>query len=80
VNVRPRDDNAAGWTMRIEGVIEGDDESARESIAALERHLARSVFRVRIPDTGRGIATLHQPGTPGTEAVRFVLEGGLLEN
>jgi hypothetical protein len=79
MSVRKRDEGP-GWQVRLEGTLETDEESARETLAAFERQLEQCVFRMRIPNTGRGIAGVQPGGAFATEAVRFVLEGGLLED
>jgi hypothetical protein len=79
LQVRPRD-SGQGWIMRLEGIIETDEDSAREHLRSFERQLARSVVRARIPATGRAAVLLPPEGDRTTPALRFVLEGGLLED
>ena len=74
------DAETAKWSFRLEGVIEGDDETARESLNALQRQLERGPLRVRVKDGGRILVQLPALTTEATPTYRFILEGGLLEN
>ena len=71
----------ATWTFSCEGLIAGDDESAREALSALQHHLARGPLRIRFTDTqsaaGRtGLGT----GSPSAGQQHFNLEGVLFAN
>jgi len=72
---------SGGWSFRIEGSIEADEETAREILGALQRQLGKSPLRVRFNATAQAVVAM--PVTLGAtvpEEQRFSLEGGLLEN
>lgn len=70
-----------GWSFRVEGSVEADEETSREIIFAWRRQLSRSPLRIKLADTARAVITA--PSAPGTMVPteqRFNLEGTLLEN
>jgi hypothetical protein len=73
---------AAGgsWSFRIDGQIEGDEETARESLSAFQRLLVKSPLRVHFNDATRVITPMPVAGTELPSAQRFNLEGMLFEN
>jgi len=72
---------AAGWSFRIEGTVEADDETARELVAALQRQLIKSPWRARSADTARTVVAMpRSAGSTVQELQRFSLEGVMLEN
>ncbi|MEO6001807.1 MAG: hypothetical protein ABIZ04_04365 [Opitutus sp.] len=68
------------WSFRVEGVIEGDEETARESLTRLERGLEKSALRARLKDGGRVLVQLPAATADATPTHRFIMEGGLLED
>ena len=70
-----------GWTVKIEGSVEADDEAAREIVVAWERQLEKSPLRLRLNDAARVAISVPGPGgEDGPALYRFNLEGALLEN
>jgi hypothetical protein len=68
------------WSFRLEGRIEGDEETARESLAALQRALEKSPLHARFNDAVRVIVVLPSLATATTPIHRFAVEGGLFED
>jgi hypothetical protein len=68
------------WSFRLEGQIEGDEELAREGVAAFQRLLAKSPFRARFSDSVRSLTVVAGSGLGIPTAQRFALEGGLFED
>jgi hypothetical protein len=74
------DDAGGGWTFRMEGLIESDDETARESVAGLQRQLATSPLKVRSSESMRAISAVPRSiNSSGPDMQRFSVEGGILE-
>jgi hypothetical protein len=74
-------DAATGsWSLRIDGQIDGDEETAREALSAFQRQLVKSPLRVRFNDASRAITPMPVVGTELPSAQRFNLEGVLFEN
>lgn len=74
-------DMATGrWSFQLEGQIEGDEETARESLARFQRQMEKGVLRARCKDGTRVLIAmpLATPDTP--PSFRFILAGGLFEN
>lgn len=72
---------AAGWTFRLDGVVEADEETAREYIGALQRQLVKSPLRARIVATAQtAVAAPVSSRAPARDEQRFSLEGVMLEN
>ncbi len=69
-----------GWSFRLDGQIEGDEETAREALASFQKILARSPLRARFNDATRAIAPVPVAGNELPTAQRFNLEGTLFEN
>jgi len=70
----------AGWTFRIEGIVEGDEDTAREIVAALQRQLAKSALHVRSDESSRAVMGIPRPAnSTDPEVQRFSVEGGILE-
>ncbi len=70
-----------GWTFRLEGVVEADEDTSREIVAALQRDLAKSPLRVHSNEMARSVASVSgNASTAGPELQRFSVEGGMLEN
>jgi len=79
--VKWEESTAAGWSFRIDGTVEADDETARELVAALQRQLIKSPWRVRSNDTARAVVAMPRSGdTAAADVQRFRLEGVMLEN
>lgn len=68
------------WTFRLEGQIEGDEELAREGLAAFQRTLVRSPLKARFNDAVRSVVALSGIGSGMSSAQRFSIEGGLFED
>jgi hypothetical protein len=68
------------WTFRLEGQIEGDEELAREGLAAFQKILVRSPLKARFNDSVRSMVSLTGLGSGMSSAQRFSIEGGLFEN
>ena len=68
-----------GWSFRLDGTIEADDETAREQLAALQSQLTKSPLRARFNDNARMLVSV--PASPAitTEIQRFSMEGFVLE-
>ena len=74
-------DESAGWTFRLEGVVEADEETAREIVAGFQRQLAGSPLKIHSNDSARAVmAIARSANSTGPEAQRFSFEGGILEN
>jgi hypothetical protein len=70
-----------GWTFRLEGVVETDEETSHEVVASLQRALARSPLRVHSNELPRASsAVARNPNLPVPEIQKFAMEGGMLEN
>jgi hypothetical protein len=65
------------WTFRIDGSLEADPETARNTINSIRRQLGKSPLRVRFVESVRPEVEL----SLATEATlqRFTLEGGLFD-
>lgn len=76
-----RNEADATWTFQCEGLIAGDEESAREAISAVQRQLAKGPLRIRFSETqgGSGRGSLGGGGAAARQQ-RFNLEGTLGEN
>jgi hypothetical protein len=70
----------AAWLFLCEGVINGDDETARETIDGLKRQLERSPLRVRFNEAQGPATRMASAGYVGVGQQRFNLEGRLFEN
>ena len=68
------------WTFRLEGLIEGDDETARETLAAFQAALAKSPLRARFNDAARRIVPVRSADAALPTTQRFGVEGGFFEN
>ncbi len=72
---------AAGWSFRLDGAIEADEETAREIIGTLKKQLTQSPLRARFIATAQAMVSM--PVTAGNvahEEQHFSLEGVMLEN
>jgi hypothetical protein len=68
------------WNVHIEGLIEADEETARETLSVLQKTMAKSALRVRFNEAARALVA--QPpaivaGVATPETHRFSLEGVL---
>ena len=68
-----------GWSFRIDGVIEADEETGREVITALQTQLTKSPLRARFNENARILMSAQPSPTSATEVQRFSLEGVVLE-
>ncbi|MEO6992682.1 MAG: hypothetical protein ABI273_03540 [Lacunisphaera sp.] len=74
-------DESSGWTFRLEGSVEADEETAREIVAGVQRQLAASPLKIRSNDSGRAVmAIARAANSTAPEMQRFSFEGGILEN
>lgn len=74
-------ESSAGWTFRLEGFVNADEETAREAVAGVQRQLAGSPLRTRSNEGSRVVAPVPRAAaSPAAETQRFSLEGGILEN
>jgi len=70
----------SGWSFRIDGAIEADEETAREVIGTLQRHLEKSPLRARFNATAQAVmAAPVALGQVAHEEQRFSVEGVMLE-
>ena len=70
----------AKWTFRLEGLIDGDEETARETLATLQRTVEKSALRARFNDAVRTLMLMPAAESGAAPVHRFSLEGGLFEN
>lgn len=75
------DEKENRWLLQCEGLVYGDEESAREVAAALQRQLSRGPLRVRFGDAPAGLprTTFGGPAAVASQQ-RFTLEGILFED
>jgi hypothetical protein len=74
-------EEGSGWTFRLEGVVEADEETSHEVVASLQRLLSRSALRVHSNELPRAAAAVSRnPNLPMPENQKFAVEGGMLEN
>ena len=70
-----------GWNFRLEGQVEGDEETSRDILAAFQKLVVKSPFQARFNDGGRVLAALAPAvGMEMPGAYRFILEGTLFAN
>jgi hypothetical protein len=74
------DDAAATWSFRLEGQIEGDEDTARDTLGAFQKTLSRSALHARFQDASRVFMPAPAPLGEPPAAQRFSLEGVLFEN
>lgn len=73
------DADTGQWSFRLEGQVDGDEQTARETVAALQRTLERSPLRVQMNDAVRSIVMVPPAAPDVPPAHRFAVEGGLFE-
>ena len=74
-------DPASGaWSFKLEGLLEGDDETAREILANWQHALSKSAIRAVFNDTARVLVLMPATTAEAPPVRRFSVEGGLLEN
>lgn len=74
-------DDTGAWTFQCEGLIVGDDDSAREALAAFQRHLAKGPLHIRFSENQAGFGRAAVGGaSAAVTQQRFNLEGTLFEN
>jgi hypothetical protein len=72
---------AGGWSFRLDGTIEADEETARETIGTLQRQLTQSPLRARFNAAARAVFAISGAAGPAApEMQRFSIEGVMLEN
>lgn len=74
-----RDEETGAWTFQCAGTIVGDEESARETLEALQRHLRRGPLRIRFVDSQGASARMSVGGVSAASRQHFTMEGTLLE-
>jgi hypothetical protein len=70
---------SSAWSFRFDGLIEADEETARELLTAFQRQLVRSPLRARFNDATRSLLPVPVAGTDLPTTQRFSLEGVLFE-
>lgn len=73
------DDAAAKWSFRMEGQIQGDEDSCREALISFQKALSRSVLRAKLNNGARSMIPISVSGSEPPAAQRFVLEGTLFD-
>jgi len=71
---------ARKWSFRLEGQIQGDEETAREGLVAFQKLLSRSPLRARFHDAVRLLVVMPGAGSDLPSSCRFAVEGGLFED
>jgi hypothetical protein len=74
-------EDTARWTFQCEGLIAGDDDAARDAVAALQASLASGPLRIRFAENLNAFGRASISGSvAGNGQQRFNLEGTLFEN
>lgn len=73
------DTTTGKWEFRFEGQIEGDEETCREALSALQKAMTRGPFRIHFNDSSRSITPVPSAGIEAQSTLRFALEGTLFE-
>ena len=69
------------WSFRLDGQVEGDEETARDILTVFQKAIGKSPLQARFNEGGRVVAALSPAnGTEMPSAHRFVLEGTLFAN
>ncbi len=71
------DSENAVWVLNFEGTLESDAESAQDTLANLQRQLARSPLATYFHDQARALVALPQASPDSPPLQRFVLEATL---
>lgn len=74
-----RNEEAAGWLLRCEGVVAGDEDAARDAAAALQARLGGEPWRIRFPERPGGVGRT-DPGNGESALQHFTVEGLFLED
>ena len=74
-----RETETGGWTFRVDGMIESDDETARDLIKNMQHQLEKSPFRARFTDSARVLNAAPVSSFTTSESQRFTMEGVVLE-
>lgn len=76
-----RDESSGGWSFRLTGTIEADEETARASLGALQQRLETGPFSAHFGEATRLVtATRTDGGNSPRELQTFNLGGTLFEN
>ena len=67
------------WSFRIDGMIDADEDTARELITELQTQLTKSPLRARFIESARVLIAMPINPTSAVEVQRFALEGVVLE-
>jgi len=67
------------WSFRIDGMIEADEETARELITGMQTQLAKSPLRARFNESARLLVAMPVNPSNTGEVQRFNFEGVVLE-
>lgn len=73
------DEAVSKWSFRMEGQIDGDEETSRESLNAFQKTVSRSALHAKMNNAVRAMVPIMTPGMEAPSAQRFVLEGTLFE-
>lgn len=74
-------DPASGaWSFKLGGLLEGDDETARENLATWQRLLSKSTVRAHFNESARVFILMPAVTADAPPVHRFSVEGGLLED
>lgn len=74
-----RESDTGGWSFRIEGLFEADEETAHELAVNLQHQLEKSPFQARFADGARLLNATVNPLANSSEIQRFSMEGVVLE-
>ncbi len=74
------DEATSKWGFRLEGQIDGDEDTCREALTTLQKTVSRGIFRGRMNGAARSMVPISTAGVDGAVAQRFTLEGTLFED
>jgi hypothetical protein len=74
------DPASATWSFRLEGQIDGDEDTARETLSSFQRGLTKGVLRIRFADGVRTLVPVPAAGGELPVLHRFSVEGGFFES
>lgn len=71
------------WGVHLEGQIQGDEDTCRETLASFQKTLMRGILRAKMNDGTRSMVPVQAPPgsatLEGASAQRFTMEGTLFE-
>jgi len=68
-----------GWSFRIDGLIEADEETSRDLVSSLQAQLTKSPLRARFNENARLLVAAQLAPNGANDVQRFSLEGVALE-